>query len=949
MASGAPPPAEATPPPIEPTPIRSQAEMEAALRASEERYRTVVEAVPDIIMQTDTRGYHTWANDAGRLFFGEDFTQHRYRDYYINAADTEGTAERFQPLLMGSEDIIGVETWVRRSDGQPRLLQWHCKPLRVDGIVVGTISTARDITEIREAEIQRKQMQEALRDSQARLQTLFDTVQTGIVLIDAESHIIVNANKAALELLAAPTDTVIGHNCHQFFCPGAEHCPLGTLPPHGEQLEGVLVTADGRRIPILKTIAPLTLNGRRHLLESFVDISIRHQMEQALVRAKEAADAASLAKSQFLANMSHEIRTPMNGIIGMTELLLETDVNVQQREFLQAVMSSAESLLSLLNDILDFAKIEAGKLELHPSPFGIQEFLHATLYAFTPRAHEKGLELAVQVMPEVPDTLMGDANRLRQILVNLINNAIKFTHAGEVVITVSDESSSPEDVFLHFCIRDTGIGIPADKQGLIFDSFAQADGSQTRKYGGTGLGLAICGQLVQMMGGRIWVESVPGEGSAFHFTAHFDLAKERSERDVLQTSLALPDLPVLIVDDNSTNRVILTQMLINWRMKPTAVDGGRDAIEALERAEAEGRPFALILVDSQMPEMDGFDLVRHIRSHPNFPGMVAMMLTSADQYGDVARCRELQISSYLHKPIKQSLLLDTILMSLDEKLADADLPPQPSPEAPVPVDLPPLRILLAEDNAVNQKMTVRMLEKRGHTVTVAPDGEQAVLMWERDSFDLILMDMFMPNKDGYEATSLIRTREALTGAHIPIVALTANAMPGDRERCLATGMDGYLAKPIKGDLMTEEITRVLVELGQLTATATATPSRAPSPPIAATNPADGIFDLAKAMENVDGDRELLSELMVIFLDECPQQLSLLREAFGRQDVQGVRRAAHTLKGMVGNFAAHQARDAALAVEAFAKERDLVSAAEGMNTLEDALNRLLIAFRKTLEE
>ena len=779
----------------------------------ENRFRhlaAIVESSDDAIISRGLDGtINTWNRGAERIY---EYSAAEVIGKPISILIPEENRDESSVLLEKvklEETVKRFEAIRKTKSGKHIYVDLITSPTKdVTGRIVGVSTIARDVTESRK-------VQDTLSKTATRLKLATEAAGLAVWEYDPKMNILAWDDRMC-DLYGMRREEFAGHYEDWVRCVHPEDVQraCGTFEAAiSEKVEchrEFRIVQPSGQIRFMESHSAVQLNSNGAPLRVIGvnrDITERKTIESELLKSKESAEAANRAKSEFLANMSHEIRTPMNGIIGMTNLVLDTELNPEQLEYLNMVKGSADALLTLLNDILDFSKMEAGKQELDHLNFNLRKSLGEVVKALAVKAQQKGLEFMFDVHSDVPTNVVGDPARLRQVIVNLVGNSIKFTERGEIEVDVRMEAQNAEGVILRFSIRDTGIGIPADKQDKIFGAFTQADSSTTRKYGGTGLGLTIAGQLVGLMGGRLWVESELGKGSTFCFTIQVCMGVAASPAVPLDVS-QLAGASILIVDDNATNRRILGEAVIGWEMISTVVDGAVAAIETLKQACESGTQLPVVLTDAHMPDMDGFGLVERIRQDPLLADVKVVILTSGGQRGDAARCKQLGVAAYLSKPFDRLELRDVLLHVLAHDPA--------KPENTVLVtrhtvleQANSLTFLVAEDNVVNQTLIARLLEKRGHTVLVAQNGREALEMLEEQHFDIVLMDVQMPEMDGFEATKRIREKEQASGAHLPIIALTAHAMQGDQERCLVGGMDGYVAKPIKLEALFSVIEKVV--------------------------------------------------------------------------------------------------------------------------------------------
>ncbi len=755
-----------------------------------------------------------------------------YSEVYLSEASHKEWMSAYVPIKGANGRVIGLleVAWQIEEvlNETSRAVQQNL--LLISGtIILGIIAAAailslmvklQKVIQRLKAEIKNyNHSREALEQNEQKYQTLFNSIADPVFIFEKTSYRFLEFNAAALKMYGYSREELLQMTPFDLHPPEDDERVRKNIDSKNPERsnEYCHLRKDGSKMAVDILTDEMKYQGKAVWISIVRDITERKKTEDLLQKALRQAESANRAKGEFLANMSHEIRTPLNGILGMTELVLESRLTPEQREYLEIVYRSGESLLALLNDILDFSKIEAGKLEMEMIEFQLSDSLAETLRLMALRAHQKGLELVYQISPDIPERFIGDPTRLRQVLINLIGNAIKFTQKGEVFVNVEGQPKNGHRFELHFSVIDTGIGIPPEKQQKIFNMFSQVDGSSTRKYGGTGLGLSIASQLIAMMGGKIWVISPArhhartGEaGSEFHFTVILEKSRKNAETVGMANVHEMVDLPVLVVDDNDTNRLILQKQLLGWGAKPVLAESAETALQVLAEYSERNQQFGLIILDQQMPHMDGFEFAQRLKANPVWKNISLLMLTSSNQRGDGKRCKKIGIDGYLPKPVKPDELLKAVLKILEVSKHPDIAPPlitryhlQPQrPEKPgrkqSPQLLPRLlRILVAEDNLVNQKLVVRLLERVGAEVKVVNNGKEALQAWQENKFDLIFMDWQMPVMDGLEATQEIRRQEKETGVHIPIIALTAHAMTGDREKGLAAGMDDYITKPVK--------------------------------------------------------------------------------------------------------------------------------------------------------
>ncbi len=912
----------------------------------EKRFRALVEEGTDLISIHGADGTFLYMSPSSERILGyspEELVGRPAFDF-VHPEDLAEVLRRYEDRVSLRAESASFEFRFRHKDGSWRVLESKGKNLLQDPAVRGLVVTSRDITS-------RKQAEEKIRESEEKLRAISTSAQDAIVMIDPDGNVCF-WNPAAERIFGYKPEEILGRNFHDLLAPKrfldshrkafAQFREAGRGAAVGKTLELAAVRKGGQEFPVELSLSAVRIRGGWHAVGLARDITERKQIEKALAEAKEAAEQASRAKGQFLANMSHEIRTPLNGVIGMTGLLLDTQLTPEQREYAETINTSAEALLSLINDILDFSKIEAGRMELEVLEFDLRSAVEDTLDMVALKAQQKGLEVHCLLQPTVPTALKGDPGRLRQILLNLLGNAVKFTERGEVFVHVSREEETDDRVTLRFSVTDTGIGIPRDRMDRLFQSFSQVDASTTRKYGGTGLGLAISARLAELMGGKVGVESRLGKGSTFWFTAVFEKQpSEKREEDIPQS---IRGLRVLVVDDNATNRLVLREQLRSWGCLVEESENGVKALEKLDQARKGGRPFRLALLDMQMPEMDGESLCRAIKANPALAATELVLLTSIGKIRSSSELAEMGFAAHLTKPVKKSQLYNCLL----SVLAASAQRPDPEKEtaqdrAGAASDLAGrrrARILVAEDNAVNQKVALGMLRKLGFSADAVGNGKEAIDALEKIRYDLVFMDVQMPEMNGFEATAVIRDPNSRVLDHgVPVIAMTAHAMHGDREMCLKAGMNDYVPKPVNA----KSLARVLEKYLPADPPG-AQEGREEKPPAPAPVP----VEIGQIQETADGDKAFERELIELFVSDNEERLKALESLMASQDAEAVRREAHTIKGASASAGATGMREIAARLEELDPRKELAQALRLLEELKAEFEQVRKFFAGYLE-
>lgn len=913
--------------------LREREHAQEQLRKNEAQYRLVLESMNEVVYQTDWRGAIEFVNPAWQQITGFDLagTQGRSLLDYIYAEDSDKVQTAMMPLILGQQKKAQYQARLITASGGTRWIDANVQAFfDGDGQFAGTTGTLTDITA-------RHEVEQQLRQTRSQLINAIESLDAGFVMYDAEEKLII-CNQRYREIYQALAPALrSGNSYREILQYAVEHQGQTDNPQDAaawieQRLQeyrqgnskGIEQKIGNRWIRINDSHTP---DGS--IVSLRTDITELKQIQQELLQAINAAQEANVAKSHFLANMSHEIRTPMNGIIGMTELALETELTEEQREFLSIVRTSAESLLVIVNDILDFSKIEAGKMSMESLEFPLREILTDTIKALSIKANDKQLEVITSIAPTVPNQLYGDPGRLRQVITNLVGNAIKFTERGEITLRVDLAQADAQRCQLRFAVSDTGIGIPREKQGLIFEAFSQADASTTRQYGGTGLGLTISSRLVEMMGGQLKVESEPGKGSCFSFSARFGIAAQSHPH---QPTLTVSGKRLLLIDDNETHALSLLEMALYWHMQAEVAASAEVAYNKMRHAAKMGLAYDLILFDWQIDGDNGFDWLQRLMAQTSQPAhSIVLMLDSAAKLNQAQQCREIGLDSYLLKPIAEQQLLQALQLALNKQ--QPALPVRRPPQALVQQPRK-LNILLAEDNPVNQKLAVHLLHKLGHEVCIADNGRLALAKMQQHGFDLVLMDLQMPEMGGIEAVKHWRNHEAGLGlVRLPVIALTAHAMQGDRERCLASGMDGYVSKPIRAEQLAEEIRRL---------TSVATVDSYP-------RKLSGGLNLGVLQDQLDGDLDLLAELATMLLQSYPPQLQQIKQALAQQQTEQLQMVAHTLKGSMGVFPIDSANNLITRIEQLARSNKLAELEPLIAELEAEMEHVLPQLQQCLPD